>query len=362
MADYHLIRIEEKRSRGFRNKILLLALLPLAATGCAGQPTQMGTFAKNVPNEEAMVLPPPSGPAIVSVIERRYDNAVQQDISLYTSARTPGQNSLKVQLFGTESPFTFSENKLSSAGLTEASINSEMRQTFPSIRMARSSYYVQNNYGPFGYAFGHSGGGDLCMYAWQQLRSPGGTMSPFANFGAIQVRLRYCQADATEQQLLAVMYNYTITASVDAAGWNPYGEPQSVAPTLGATSAPIYPRPTSNETIVPVLPPKPAPVYVRPAVTRAARPVATAPVATAPPVFVPPPAVSASPTVSVPRPVTGQTTSGYATAPVGTPSGQAATRSPVVPTPSGLNQPRGQRVTVPSPACSQTSGAANACR
>jgi hypothetical protein len=360
MADYHLIRTEEKRSKGFRNKALLLAFLPLLATGCAGQPTQMGSFAKNVPSEEAMVLPPPAGPAIVSVVERRYDNAVQQDISLYTSARTPGQNSFKVQLFGTEAPFTFSENKLSSAGVTEASINSEMRQTFPGIRMVRSSYFVQNNYGPFGYAFGHSTGGDLCMYAWQQVRSPGGTMSPFANFGAIQIRLRYCQADATEQQLLAVMYNYTITASVDAAGWNPYGEPQSVSPTLGATSSPIYPRPTSNETIVPVLPPKPAVVYRRPAVAvQPVRPVAAAPAPLSPPAFTPPP-----PSVMVPRPVAGQTatyqttTSGYPVAP----QGQSATRTPLVPAPTGFNQPQGQRVTVPSPACSQTSGAANACR
>ncbi len=372
MADNHLIRTREKRSQGFRNKTLLLAFLPLLATGCAGQPTQMGTFAKNVSREEALVLPPPAGPAIVNVIERRYDNAVQQDISLYTSARTPGQNAFKVQFFGTENQFTFSDNKISSAGMTEASVNSEMRQALPGIRMARSSFYVQNNYGPFGYAFGHGSGGDLCMYAWQQVRSPGGTMSPFANHGAIQVRLRYCQADATEPQLLAVMYNYTITGSVDAPGWNPYGEPQSVSPGLGGTSTPIYPRPTANETIVPVLPPKPAVVYTRPAATaRVTRPVAPAPVVATPPAFNPPPSVM------VPRPVAGaavndpatngqaglgQTNGGYATAPTTIPRAQAVTRSPLVPTPSGLNQPQAQRATVPSPACNQTSGAANACR
>ena len=372
MADNHLIRSTEKRSQGFRYKTMLLALLPALVTGCAGQPTQMGTFAKSVSREEALVLPPPAGPAILSVVERRFDNAVQQDVALYTSARTPGQNSFKVQFFGTENTLTFSDNKISSAGLTDPSVNSEMRQAFPGIRMARSSYYVQNNYGPFGYAFGHGTGGDLCMYAWQQVRSPGGTMSPFANFGAIQVRLRYCQADATEQQLLAIMYNYTITGSVDAGGWNPYGEPQSISPTLGATGSPIYPRPTSNETIVPVLPPKPTVVYRRPApVVQRTRQVAPAPVS-APSTFVPPPAAMQAPTITVPRPITvpaangqigsNQTATGYPAAPTGYQAGQAVTRSPLVPAPTGINQPQQQRVTIPSPNCSPTGGAINACR
>jgi len=351
MADNHLIRSRDTRSQGLRSKILPLAVLPLLAAGCAGQPTQLGTFAKNVPKDEALVLPPPAGPAILSVIERRYDNAVEQDIYLYTSARTSGQNAFKVQMFGSAKPFQFSDNGLTSMAVTDSSISSEMRRAFPSMRMVRSSFFVQNNYGPFGYAFGHGTGGDLCMYAWQQVRSPSGTMSPFANFGSIQVRLRYCQTDATEQQLLAIMYNYTITGAIDAGGWNPYGEPQSVSPTLGGSGSPIYPRPTATETIVPVLPPKPAVVYRRP--TAVARPVDVAPS-----VMVPPPAVTMTPTVTVPRPVSGQTTSSYATVP----AGQTVTRSPLVPSPSGLNPPQVQRGAVPSPACAENSGAANACR
>ncbi|MFB9950129.1 cellulose biosynthesis protein BcsN [Rhizobium puerariae] len=290
-----------------------------------------------------MLLPPPAGPGIVSVIERRYNNAVEQDISLYTSARTPGQNAFKVQFFGTASPFRLSDNNLTSRPVTEAGITSQMRQALPGIRMARSSIYVQNNYGPFGYAFGHGAGDDLCMYAWQQIRSPSGTISPLANYGSIQVRLRLCQASATEQQLLAVMYNYTITGSVDAGGWNPYGEPQPVSPNLGGVGAPIYPRPAGAEPIVPVLPARSAAISTRPAPARASQPVQAPANAPASPVV---PGVTATPAVSAAPPV--------AQAP-------QVSRMPLVPSPSGIADAR--RINVPSPSCTTVNnGAADACR
>ncbi|UIY29989.1 cellulose biosynthesis protein BcsN [Neorhizobium galegae] len=188
MAEKHLVRKQEMSGLGLLGAAVLFCGLPLLAAGCAGQPVQMGTFAKNVPAEQAMVLPPPAGPGIVSVIERRYDNAVDQDIFLYTSALTPGQNLLKAQFFGTVSPFKLSDNKLTSTPVTEAGIASEMRRALPGVRMVRSSFFVQNNYGPFGYAFGRGAGNDLCMYGWQQVRSPSGTISPLANHGSIQIR------------------------------------------------------------------------------------------------------------------------------------------------------------------------------
>ncbi len=186
---------------------------------------------------------------------------------------------LKAQFFGTASPFKLSDNSLTSTPVTEAGIASEMRRVLPGVRMVRSSFFVQNNYGPFGYAFGHSAGSDLCMYGWQQVRSPSGTISPLANHGSIQIRVRICEANATEQKLLAFMYNYTITGAVDDGGWNPYGEPQPVSTSLGGVGAPIYPRPTSAEPIVPVLPQRTV-VNTRPAlpsIVQQTRPVAAAP-------------------------------------------------------------------------------------
>lgn len=357
MAEKHLVRQQKMSGLGHLGAAVLFCGLPLLAVGCAGQPVQMGTFARNVPAEQAMVLPPPAGPGIVSVIERRYNNAIDQDIFLHTSALTPGQNVLKAQFFGTASPFKLSDNTLTSTPVTEAGIASEMRRLLPGVRMVRSSFFVQNNYGPFGYAFGRGAGSDLCMYGWQQVRSPSGTISPLANHGSIQIRVRICEAGATEQKLLAFMYNYTITGAVDDAGWNPYGEPQPVSPSLGGVGAPIYPRPASTEPIVPVLPQKTI-VYTRPApasVVQAPRPVATAPVAATP--------LSTGQAVSVPRPVMAQTATNVppvmSTSPVTT--APSVSRTPLVPSPSGLTT--AGRVSVPSPSCTDaTSGVANACR
>ncbi|AXV14406.1 cellulose biosynthesis protein BcsN [Neorhizobium sp. SOG26] len=358
MADDHLIRIINPRGQGrTRARTLLALLLPVVAAGCAGNPTQLGTFAKTVPNEEARLLPPPSGPAIVSVIERRYNNAVAQDIYLATSAATPGQNSFKVEFFGTANPFLYGDNNLTSRPVTQSGIASEMRQALPGIRMQRSAFFVQNNYGPFGYAFGHGAGRDLCLYAWQQIRSPGGTVSPLANNGSIQVRLRLCQTDASEERLLAVMYNYTITGSVDSNTWNPYGEPKPVSSDLGGVGAPIYPRPSTGEPIVPVLPERRV-VYTgaisAPPVQQVATQVSAGPrrQAAAPAPVPTTPAVTpvANSGVTVPRPgiqasnvaasTTTATQSGITNAPVS---------KPVIPSPSGFE--RSQRVTVPSPRC-----------
>ncbi|KAA9385881.1 cellulose biosynthesis protein BcsN [Neorhizobium galegae] len=353
MAEKHLVRQQKMSGLGHLGAAVLFCGLPLLAAGCAGQPVQMGTFAKNLPAEQAMVLPPPAGPGIVSVIERRYDNAVDQDIFLYTSALTPGQNLLKAQFFGTVSPFKLSDNKLTSTPVTEAGIASEMRRALPGVRMVRSSFFVQNNYGPFGYAFGRGAGNDLCMYGWQQVRSPSGTISPLANHGSIQIRARICEANATEQKLLAFMYNYTITGTVDDGGWNPYGEPQPVSPSLGGVGAPIYPRPTSAEPIVPVLPQRTSAVHTRSGAAPVAR--STPPAAAATSASV---SSAAVPVVSVPRPVMTQTAT--STSPVT--AGPSVSRAPLVPSPSGLAQQTG-RVSVPSPSCTDvTSGAANACR
>lgn len=58
---------------------LRFALLTMAAmlAGCAGQ-TSLDRAALNnsLPAGEAIALPPPGGPAVLDVIERRYSNAI----------------------------------------------------------------------------------------------------------------------------------------------------------------------------------------------------------------------------------------------------------------------------------------------
>jgi hypothetical protein len=329
-----------------------LALAPilglvLALSSCAGQPVQMGSTVKTVPAEQALVMPPAAGPGIVTVVERRFDNAIDQDIHLFTSAMTPGQNMLKVQMFGTAAPFKMASNALTSSPLTSASVGSEMRKALPGIAMARSQFYVQNAYGPFGYAFGRGAGSDLCIYGWQQVRSPTSTMSPFANYGSIQIRLRVCEAGASEQKLLAIMYHYTILGAVDAGGWNPYGEPNGTSPTLGGIGAPSYPRPASTEPMVPVLPQRQSIMTTRAPMTTSAISAPRQPAAASP---------AAIPAASAP----------VAETPVVVPSASASPPSNlVVPSPSASTaaSTATARVTVPSPSCTtQKEGTDIVCR
>jgi len=327
--------------------IAIVGLLPLVLASCGGAPIQPGALVKTVQAEEAMVMPPPSGPGIVGVIERRYDNAIEQEIPLFTSALTPGQNFIKAQFFGTKSAFSYSSNRLTSKMVSQSGTAREMASGFPGVRMVRSQFYVQNSYGPFGYAFGRGRGSDLCLYGWQQIRSQAQKMSPVDNYGSIQIRVRICEAGATEQALLAFMYNFTINASVDSLGWNPYGDASPLSPEIGRTGAPTYPRPASTEAIVPVLPQRQAAPMIR-----RAPPVAPVRPAVAP--------VASSMMEPVMQPVGPRIPSVSALSPAGlspsAPSDAAASQRS--PTPAAA-----PRVTVPSPSCStQAEGANVVCR
>src|SRR5690606_7000197 len=153
-----------------------------------------------------------------------------------------------------------------------------MRQLLPGVAMRRSPLYAQNSYGPFGYATGTYGDGDLCLYGWQRI-APSGPAGLSGSRGAIQVRLRLCQTGAREQALLAVMYGYTINAALSGSGWNPYGSPPPADPRLGTIGQLIHPLGASASQAV--FPPAPAPA---PADRPAPRPAAAAAVpAAAPP-------------------------------------------------------------------------------
>jgi len=246
---------------------------------------------------DAVALPPPGGPAVVSVIERRYSNAIQQDIVLAASTRVPGQNLLRVQMFGPVG-VEGGDTELTNRHLGEASIASEMRALIPEVRMQRSSLFAQNSYGPFGYAVGRHASGDMCLYAWQRIRRGGG--SPFgSNMGTIQVRLRLCQTGATEEALMAVMYGYTIVSSLNDPRWNPLGDPAPADPRLSETGQPVYPA--AAGVYQPLVAPAPAPSPRPVRAPAAARP-APEPAPPSGPLVPPPPGSPGAATVTVPPP------------------------------------------------------------
>ncbi|PDT81436.1 MULTISPECIES: cellulose biosynthesis protein BcsN [Sinorhizobium] len=218
--------------------LVVLAFLSLA--GCTTREgVHVPTGATIVPTENALVLPPPGGPAVLNVVERRFGNGVEQDVNLHTSASTPGQNYFRATFFEPTGA-GFNQKTAAYSAVRALEMMREARRAIPGVPLAQSPYFLQNNYGPFGYAFGRGRGGDACLYAWQQIRPPESQRSPLRDYGTIQVRLRYCAAGATENELLSVVYGYTISGTVGDPAWNPYGAPPAVDAGLGRTGSPIY--------------------------------------------------------------------------------------------------------------------------
>ncbi len=242
-----------------------LALGASALSGC----TQTGglkltSAPTEVAAEKALAFPPPGGPAIVSVIERNFSNAVQQDIILSTDARSRGQNYIQVRYFGPASTPFAGASRLQTGMMTTAQAVGEMRSEFPTIRMSISPSFVQNNYGAFAYAYGtNPGSGDACLYGWQQIKAPDNAVRTFHYLGRIQTRVRFCQTGASRDALLSMMYHYTLTGAFDSVGWNPYGNVPPLDPAVGQLGRPIYAAGAGAR----LQPPMPAPVAtpVRPA-------------------------------------------------------------------------------------------------
>jgi hypothetical protein len=232
--------IAAARNMHLRKTISLVAVAGMMAgctsTGGVRQPSGPETVAP----EKALVLPPPGGPSIVSVVERKSGNGVEQNISLFTSSSVPGQNFLKVQFFGASG----ANPGVGNAGfsmINESGIAREVARSAPGVPMATSATFLQNSYGPFGYASGRSQAGDTCIYAWQQIRSSVAANTQARNFGMIQLRLRLCDARASERQLLGIVYGYTVTGTFDGEIWNPYGHAPPADAALGRPGQPIYP-------------------------------------------------------------------------------------------------------------------------
>jgi hypothetical protein len=231
----------ESRLRKAMKAVVLMA--PLLATACTTR-SELGfaTLMSEVPATRAIIVPPPGGPSIVAVLQRSYQNGVSQEIALSTASMTPGQNAFYVSLAtGGAPPQSQIDDVLSlpSSTLMQDQVLKEMEERLPGIEMQTSLVYVQNKYGPFGFATGRSASGDVCLYAWQRIEP--NEPAILVPGGVISVRLRLCDAAATQEQLLRSMYGFTISAYYMSGSWNPYGSPPPVPAQLGEIDAPIYP-------------------------------------------------------------------------------------------------------------------------
>ncbi|MBB3610118.1 cellulose biosynthesis protein BcsN [Rhizobium sp. BK602] len=301
----------------------IIALLTLAglATGCTTTGgVRQSAGPETVANEKALAFPPPGGPAVISVVERRHKDDVEQTVSLATSSSVAGQNFLKIQFRNV----TGANPGLGSTpykAIGNGAVASEMAAAVPGVRLARSATFVQNGYGPFGYASGQSRGGDTCLYAWQQIRAGQSALAEMQNFSMVQVRIRLCDARASERQLLSTVYGYTIAGGFVNEALNPYGTVRGADTVLGKPGDPVYPDPGNYRSGGTPIGYEPVPASPRTAIIRRppARPPQTAAVEALPPAIgprVPLPgeqyAPAASAAGSAPASMTGQAQPGAA--------------------------------------------------
>jgi hypothetical protein len=252
------LRLLGGTSRGARLISALAGLL--LASGCSMRSDiHFTSLMSEVPASSAIIVPPAGGPTVVAVLERRYLNGVSQEIALSTAAEGMGQNTFWISIVNDPEALTEVDDSLRIGRLDPVKIQAEIVNRLPGVDMRTSTYYVQNKYGPFGYAIGTSASRDLCLYGWQQIEPTENAI--FMTGGTASVRVRICQTGATEAELLRIMYGYTIGAYYNSGAWNPYGEPAPPPPSLGQPDAPIYPL--GLGTTSPSTPPSPPRVVTR---------------------------------------------------------------------------------------------------
>lgn len=214
----------------------------------------------------AFILPPPGGPAIVTVVETRFPNAIRQDISLATEARSVGENKISIIRF-TGRGGDGSDAALKDIPFTQVNLTEEALAAWPNSGMAVSPYYVQNAYGPFGYAIAKPPNGDSCLYAWQRIEP---TLKPSGavDRGAIIIRVQLCRRGVSEETLLGIMYNLRLNIEVSPALRAPAA--------IGMIAAPIKPIGAAGfAEVIPTSQPAPRPAATQPRPAAVATPAAT---------------------------------------------------------------------------------------
>jgi hypothetical protein len=340
----------------------------------AGQDPRTATLLRELPPTAALVLPPPGSVSVVTVLERRYANALTQTIVLSNDSAATGENSIEATFFGPVGPGAAQGDTLRWRPLDAVRVSEEMIDAFPGVRMIRSPYYVQNGYGPFGYGVGRPRGGGTCLYAWQQIEPERNKFGEPRTRGSIGLRVRLCRAKATEEELLRFMYGLVVSGYFLTYAWNPYGDAPPPPAGLGGMAAPSLPVPVGqNPYYAPpvrlpregrVLPAAPAATAVRRTAPvdatqspylAAPLPAGATPAALDPPLGAPgalPPAAAPGPASGIPAPPS----SGASAAPIGAPSAAplasaAAPRPATIPNtlPAGAGP-----ATVPPPISSAT--------
>ncbi|MEM0908663.1 MAG: cellulose biosynthesis protein BcsN [Pseudomonadota bacterium] len=193
------------------------------------------------------MVPPPGGPGVVAILEKRYTNGLVQDIILENNSSAAGQNVLIVRAYGPMGPDA-GRGRLRTDIPSLNGVREEMRERFPGVHMSVSGLYAQNRYGPLGYATGRSRTGSNCLYVWQRIASDPGLFR--VERGAITWRLRLCDPNRTQRQLLQIAYGFNVVGYFDSDYWNPYGTPPEPDERIGKPGEVIFPDEVRDDTVV----------------------------------------------------------------------------------------------------------------
>jgi Cellulose biosynthesis protein BcsN len=176
---------------------------------------------------------------MLSIVERVYWNATRQTALLSTRGRTSGENFLRVDVIGVTNSEVGRESTLPEDPLNEGELFAEAEEALPDVPLRATQTYVQNRYGPFGYAVGASTQGDECIYAWQRLATPDENLSIFNTRNTLSLRLRLCEPRVTEAQLVAVMMGLSINVAISGGSWS--REPKPLTSDAGVAGVVIAP-------------------------------------------------------------------------------------------------------------------------
>jgi Cellulose biosynthesis protein BcsN len=273
-----------------RQGFAALACLSLMLGSCAAPRSILSTSGeRELSVESAFISLGPGTPRVLSVVERTFPNGARQTIRLATRGNTPGENSLRVDVVGATNADSHSDALLPDAPLKEAVLAADAEEALPDVPLRTSLTYVQNRYGPFGYAVGKSAQGDQCIYAWQRLATSDQALSVVNSRDTLAVRLRLCEPHVSESRLVAVMMGLNVNVAMSGGAWMP--EPKPVSPDFAAPGLWVAPPEILTAATNP-LPPRAVHVARR----RESAP-STAPASPAPPGV-----LSPSPSVVVPPP------------------------------------------------------------
>jgi Cellulose biosynthesis protein BcsN len=215
-------------------------MMALVASGCAAQRTIVeNPGARAVSTDHAFVSLGPGGPAVLSVIQSDYANATRQTIALATRGKTPGENQLRVDVFGVKNDDVAIDSSLPDLPLKEAELAAEAQDALPDVSLRVSNIYLQNRYGPLGYIVGKTAQGDTCVYAWQRLATPDLKISLINSRNALSIRLRLCDSVASEAALASTMMNLSVNVALSSGSWTP--DPRELSADVGAVNAPMAP-------------------------------------------------------------------------------------------------------------------------